>query len=131
MLCGYALAGYDMLVDYLGAVTFELDKETATFDLPLPTRNFAWTRRVLLLVLAASVLIPLACLGVYGYYDFQRRYADAEELTERLARVANEHALKVMDLNQQLEARIVDMLGDSDDAAISSRQEALHRTLDE
>ncbi|WP_277183774.1 hybrid sensor histidine kinase/response regulator [Caballeronia sp. BR00000012568055] len=105
--------------------------ETATLDLPLPTRNFALTRRVLLLVLAASVLIPLACLSIYGYYDIQRRYVDAEELTERLSRVANEHALKVLDLNQQLEARVVDMLGDSDDANITSRQEALHRTLDD
>lgn len=73
--------------------------ETATLDLPLPTRNFVLTRRVLLLVLAASILIPFACLGIYGYYDYARRYADAEELTERLARVANEHALKVLDLN--------------------------------
>ncbi|WP_250453267.1 ATP-binding protein [Caballeronia sp. ATUFL_M2_KS44] len=104
--------------------------ENGTLDLPLPSRNFALTRRVLLLVLAASVLVPLACLCIYGYYDFQRRFADAEELTERLARVANEHALKVLDLNQQLETRVVDMLGDSDDANISGRQEALHHALD-
>jgi signal transduction histidine kinase len=105
--------------------------ETATLDLPLPTRNFALTRRVLLLVLAASIVIPLACLAIYGYYDYERRYSDAEELTERLARVVNEHALKVLDLNQQLESRIVDLLGDSDDAAITARQEALHHTLDD
>jgi signal transduction histidine kinase len=105
--------------------------ETATLDLLLPARNFAQTRRVLWFVLAASILIPLACLSIYGYYDFQRRYADAQELTERLTRVADEHALKVLDLNQQLEARIVDMLGDSDDANISGRQDALHRTLDD
>ena len=105
--------------------------ETGTFDLPLPSRNFSLTRRVLLVVLAASVVIPLACIGIYGYYDYQRRVADAEELTERLARVANEHALKVLDLNQQLEARVVDLLGDSDDANIQSREEALHRALDD
>jgi len=105
--------------------------ENGTLDLPLPSRNFALTRRVLLLVLAASVLIPMACLCIYGYYDYQRRFADAEELTERLARVANEHALKVLDLNQQLETRVVDTLGDSDDANIASRQQALHRALDD
>ncbi|MFM0049243.1 hybrid sensor histidine kinase/response regulator [Caballeronia grimmiae] len=105
--------------------------ENGTLDLPLPSRNFALTRRVLLLVLAASVLIPMACLCIYGYYDYQRRFADAEELTERLARVANEHALKVLDLNQQLETRVVDTLGDSDDADIASRQQALHRALDD
>ena len=105
--------------------------ENGTLDLPLPSRNFALTRRVLLLVLATSVLIPMACLCIYGYYDYQRRFADAEELTERLARVANEHALKVLDLNQQLETRVVDTLGDSDDANIASRQQALHRALDD
>ncbi|MDR5808197.1 ATP-binding protein [Caballeronia sp. LZ019] len=105
--------------------------ENGTLDLRLPSRNFALTRRVLLLVLAASVLIPLACLCIYGYYDYQRRFADAEELTERLARIANEHALKVLDLNQQLETRVVDTLGDSDDASVASRQEALHRALDD
>jgi signal transduction histidine kinase len=125
-----APAGYDMPVDFTEPVRLN-SPESATFDLPLPTRNFALTRRVLLLVLAASVLIPLGCLGIYGYYDFQRRYADAEELTERLSRVANEHALKVMDLNQQLEARIVDMLGDDDDAAIGEREVSLHNTLDD
>lgn len=92
--------------------------ENATLDLPLPARNFAATQKVLLIVLAASIIIPLACLCIYGYYDLQRRFSDADELTERLTRVANEHALKVMDLNQQMERRIVDMLGDSNDADI-------------
>ncbi|SAK64549.1 periplasmic sensor hybrid histidine kinase [Caballeronia hypogeia] len=105
--------------------------ETATFDLPLPARNFASMRRVLLLVLGASILIPLACLCIYGYYDHQRRFADAQELTERLTRVADEHALKVIDLNEQLETRIADQLGDSNDALVKSREEALHRTLDD
>jgi signal transduction histidine kinase/CheY-like chemotaxis protein len=105
--------------------------ENATFDLPLPARNFASMRKVLWVVLGASIVIPLACLGVYGYYDHQRRFADARELTERLTRVADEHALKVIDLNQQLETRIVDLLGDNDDAAIKSREEGLHRTLDD
>nr|WP_087086510.1 hybrid sensor histidine kinase/response regulator [Caballeronia catudaia] len=88
-------------------------------------------RKLLLLVLAVSIVIPLACLGIYGYYDHERRFADARELTERLTRVANEHALKVIDLNQQLETRIVDLLGDSDDATVKSRGEGLHRTLDD
>jgi signal transduction histidine kinase len=103
--------------------------ETANIDLPLPSRNFAETRRVLLFVLAASVLIPLACLLIYGYYDYARRFANADDLTERIARVADEHALKVFDLNQQLETRVVDMLGDSDDASIRNREESVHRAL--
>nr|WP_087039304.1 hybrid sensor histidine kinase/response regulator [Caballeronia arvi] len=76
-------------------------------------------RKLLLLVLAVSIVIPLACLGIYGYYDHERRFAE------------NEHALKVIDLNQQMETRIVDLLGDSDDATVKSREEGLHRTLDD
>lgn len=105
--------------------------ETANFDLPLPSRNFAATRRVLLVVLVASILIPLVCLVAYAYYDFERRVAAADEMVERVTRVADEHALKVMDLNQQLETRIVDLLADNDDANIRSREDTLHRTLDE
>ncbi|SAK87842.1 integral membrane sensor hybrid histidine kinase [Caballeronia fortuita] len=105
--------------------------ETATFDLPLPARHFASTRRVLLLVLCASVVVPLTCLCIYGYYDHQRRLAEARELTERVTRVADEHALKVIDLNEQLETRVVDLLGDSNDARIKSGEEGLHRTLDD
>ncbi|SAL77844.1 periplasmic sensor hybrid histidine kinase [Caballeronia terrestris] len=105
--------------------------ETATFDLPLPSRNFAETRRVLLLVLIGSILVPLVCLAVYGYYDYQRRIANADDLVERVVRVANEHAVKVIDLNQQLVTRIVDMLGESDDQNVSGREAQLHRTLDD
>ncbi|MDR5762637.1 ATP-binding protein [Caballeronia sp. LZ035] len=105
--------------------------ETATYDLPLPARNFASTRKMLLLVLATSIVLPLACLALYGYYDLQRRFSDAEDFTERLTRVADEHALKVIDLNQQLETRIVDLLGDSNDDAIRGREASLHHTLDE
>ncbi|MDR5747583.1 response regulator [Caballeronia sp. LZ029] len=105
--------------------------ETATFDLPLPARNFASMRKMLLLALCASVVIPLASLCIYGYHDHQRRFTEAQELTGRLTRIADEHALKVIDLNQQLETRIVDLLGDSDDASIKRREVGLHRTLDD
>jgi len=105
--------------------------ETATFDLPLPARNFASMRKMLLLALCASVVIPLASLCIYGYHDHQRRFAEAQELTGRLTRIADEHALKVIDLNRQLETRIVDLLGDSDDASIKRREVGLHRTLDD
>jgi hypothetical protein len=44
--------------------------ETATFDLPLPSRNFAEMCCVLLIVLIGSILIPFACLTAYGYYDY-------------------------------------------------------------
>nr|WP_229012928.1 ATP-binding protein [Paraburkholderia gardini] len=103
--------------------------ESSALDLPLPSRNFATTRRILLVVLAAAVLIPLVCLIGYGYYDYQRRVIDANDVTDRLVRVAQEHALKVLDLNHEMATRIVDLLGDSGDAEIRAQEAPIHRRL--
>jgi signal transduction histidine kinase/CheY-like chemotaxis protein len=103
--------------------------ERAADDLPLPLRNFAATRRVLLVVLAVSIVFPLACLAGYGYFDYQRRIADAGNQIDRLARVAEEQAVKVFDLNYQVSARLLDLLDDADDAAIRARQAPLHARL--
>jgi signal transduction histidine kinase len=103
--------------------------ESTPLDLPLPSRNFAETRRILLVVLAAAVLIPLVCLIGYGYYDYQRRTVDASDVTDRLVRVAQEHAIKVLDLNSEMATRIVDLLDDSDDQQIRAQEELVHRRL--
>jgi len=103
--------------------------ERAVVDLPLPLRNFAATRRILLVVLAASILFPLACLVGYGYLDYQRRIADSDDMIDRLARVSDEQAVKVLDLNQQISARILELLGGDDDAAIRAHEAELHQRL--
>ena len=103
--------------------------ERAVVDLPLPLRNFAATRRILLVVLAASILFPLACLVGYGYLDYQRRVADSGDIIDRLARVSEEQAVKVLDLNQQISARILELLRDDDAVAIRAREGALHQRL--
>jgi signal transduction histidine kinase/CheY-like chemotaxis protein len=99
--------------------------------LPLPLRNFAATRRILLIVLAASILFPVAFLLGYGYYDYQRRLADANDIADRIVRVADEQAVKVLDLNREMSMRIVEMLGNSDDASIRANQKAIHERLSE
>ncbi|WP_144153445.1 hybrid sensor histidine kinase/response regulator [Paraburkholderia sp. BCC1885] len=103
--------------------------ERAVVDLPLPLRNFAATRRILLVVLAASILFPLGCLVGYGYLDYQRRIADADDMIDRLARVTEEQAVKVLDLNQQISARILELLDDEDEAAIHAHEADLHQRL--
>jgi hypothetical protein len=60
--------------------------ERAAIDFPMPSRNFAATRRVLLIVLAVSIVFPLTCLAGYGYFDYQRRIADSNDVIDRLAR---------------------------------------------
>jgi hypothetical protein len=103
--------------------------ERAAVDFPMPSRNFAATRRMLLIVLAVSVVFPLICLAGYGYFDYQRRIADSNDMIDRLARVAEEQAVKVLDLNQQMSSRIVELLGNDDDAQIRAREAMLHDRL--
>jgi len=103
--------------------------DSAALDLPLPLRNFAATRRILLIVLAASIIFPVVFLLGYGYYDYQRRMTDADDIADRVARVADEQAVKVLDLNREISTRIVEMLADSDDDHIRANQKAIHDRL--
>jgi signal transduction histidine kinase len=103
--------------------------ERVAVDFPMPSRNFAATRRVLLIVLAVSIVFPLACLAGYGYFDYQRRIADSNDMIDRLTRVSEEQAVKVLDLNQQMASRVVELLGDSNDAEVRARQQELHERL--
>ena len=103
--------------------------ERVSVDVPMPSRNFAATRRMLLIVLAVSIAFPLACLAGYGYFDYQRRIADANDMIDRIARVAEEQAVKVLDLNRQMASRVIELLGDSDDAQIRARGAELHARL--
>jgi signal transduction histidine kinase len=103
--------------------------ERAAVDFPMPSRNFAATRRVLLIVLAASIVFPLVCLAGYGYFDYERRIADSDDVIDRLARVTEEQAVKVLDLNQQMASRIIELLGNDDDAQIHAQEAALYDRL--
>jgi signal transduction histidine kinase len=103
----------------------------SALDLPPPIRDFAATRRVLLLVFVASVLIPLSCLAAYGYFDYQVRLENANDVVERLARVADEQAVKVMDLNKTMAREIVELLGQSDERQIVEHESELHRRLED
>jgi signal transduction histidine kinase len=100
-------------------------------DLPLPSRNFGATRRILSIVFAASVVIPLACLIGYAYFSYQRDISDVSDNIDRLSRVAEEQAVKVMDLNQEMASRIIELLGQGDDDDIHAREATLHRELDD
>ncbi len=105
--------------------------ERVAVDFPMPSRNFSATRRMLLVVLAVSILFPLACLAGYGYFDYQRRIADSNDVIDRLVRVTEEQAVKVLDLNQQMASRIVELIGTEDDAQIRAHASELNRQLRE
>jgi signal transduction histidine kinase len=103
--------------------------DSAALDSTLPSRNFAATRRILLVVLAASVILPISFLLGYGYYDYQRRMADGIDIADRVARAADEQAVKVLDLNREMGTRVVEFLGDGNDAQIRANQQAVHDRL--
>ncbi|OTP74307.1 hybrid sensor histidine kinase/response regulator [Caballeronia sordidicola] len=92
-------------------------------------RSFSSTRYILLFVLAISFLVPSAFLFAYGFYDYQRRISEANDIVDRIAQVAEEQALKVLDLNGEISGRIVDMLGDGDDLTIRDSEDTIHKSL--
>ncbi|AME23731.1 hybrid sensor histidine kinase/response regulator [Burkholderia sp. PAMC 26561] len=96
----------------------------------LPSRSFLATRRILYAALAISTVVPLVLVTSYGYYDYHRRFADANDLVDRNSRVADEQALKVVDLNREMGARIVELLGEGDDMTLKDSEDVIHRRLE-
>ncbi|OTP76261.1 PAS/PAC domain [Caballeronia sordidicola] len=96
----------------------------------LPSRSFLATRRILYAALAISTVVPLVLVTSYGYYDYHRRFADANDLVDRNSRVADEQALKVVDLNREMGARIVELLGEGDDMTLKDSEDVIHRQLE-
>ena len=91
---------------------------------------FLAARRALTLSLFASVLVPLTCLVVHGYLDYDRRLADINTRLLLLSRVAQEHALKMLDMNAALVARTMDLLGNKTRDEIRQREPQIHRRLE-
>lgn len=92
-------------------------------------RNFGVTQRALRLALLIAVAVPLACLSAYGYYDYRQRFHDAQALADRLARVAQEQAAKVLDLNQELLVRVLAALGDRSPPELRMSEAGLHAQI--
>ncbi|SAL76477.1 periplasmic sensor hybrid histidine kinase [Caballeronia terrestris] len=103
--------------------------DSSALDIPVPPRDFGATRRLLIIVLVASIVTPLFFIVGYGYFGYRSRIAESSEVIDRLARVAEEQAVKVLDLNREMSSRLVGMLGTDGDVQILARQEELHREL--
>ncbi len=95
----------------------------------VPERNFAAQRLTLYALLVAAVVLPCVYVAITAYTDYHARVADASDLVARNARVAEEHALKVFDLNVTLNERIVDLLDGLDAAAIRRESATIHQRL--
>lgn len=75
------------------------------------------------------LVLPLLVYGVVGVYRYQQIRAETELRLDRSLRIALEHALKVLDTSEMTLTRVLDALGDEEDAAIRGREPVLHRQL--
>ncbi len=92
----------------------------------LPTPDFKGMRWVLRLALAAAIVFPLVFILVSAYWNFKDRVASASDITLRSTRIAEEHALKLFDIDAALSARLSDALGTHTDAEIRHNEAFYH-----
>jgi signal transduction histidine kinase/CheY-like chemotaxis protein len=103
--------------------------ENLVLEIPVPPRDFGSTRRMLIAAFVASLLTPLLFIAVYGYFGYQTRISDSSEGIDRLSKVAEEQAAKVLDVTQEMSLRIMALLGEDDDLQLRARQLSLHKFL--
>ncbi|MEX3923355.1 ATP-binding protein [Paraburkholderia sp. BR10936] len=102
-------------------------------DAPFPAapgHDFTVRRRTLLALLVAAIVLPCLYVAAMAYNDLRAREADATDTTLRTVRVAEEHALKVFDMNEALDARVVDLVRDLNDDGIRASEPQIHEKLD-
>ncbi|QBR00293.1 response regulator [Paraburkholderia pallida] len=95
-----------------------------------PSHDFTVRRRTLIALLLAAIVLPCLYVATMAWNDLRTREADATDATLRTVRVAEEHALKVFDMNDALDARIVDGVEDLDDDGIRVNEAQIHEKLD-
>lgn len=95
----------------------------------VPEQNFQVRRMTLLALLVAAIVLPCLYVAIMAFSDLRTREADATNMTLRTVRVAEEHALKVFDMNETLDTRIVDLTEGLDDDGIRAREAAIHRKV--
>ncbi|CAN7639313.1 response regulator [Trinickia sp. LjRoot230] len=95
----------------------------------LPEPDFAVRRITLIVLLGAAIILPCVYAAAMAYSDFRTRVAAATDATVRTVRIAEEHALKVFDLNETLNARIDDLVRGLDNDNIRAQEAGIHDAL--
>ncbi|HTJ93923.1 MAG TPA: response regulator [Pararobbsia sp.] len=98
-------------------------------DYAAPPRDLYKIRRALKAVLVLAIVLPLGYLAIYGRLDLHRRQIQANENIDRLARVAQEHAVKIVDMNAELQSRVLDGLNNRPASDISHDQRQIYYWL--
>jgi signal transduction histidine kinase/CheY-like chemotaxis protein len=82
-------------------------------DTSHPARDFARLRRALIVLLVATVVLPSGFLLFYGFASWHKALDDANGYASRSARIAEEQALKVFELNDDVRDRVLHVIHDA------------------
>ncbi|WP_206996514.1 hybrid sensor histidine kinase/response regulator [Trinickia mobilis] len=95
----------------------------------VPEPDFAVRRFTLIALLIAAIVLPCVYVAASAYASFRARVAEATDITLRTVRIGEEHALKVFDLNETLDARIDDLVRGLDNEAVRAQEATIHEKL--
>lgn len=84
--------------------------------------------RTLRTLLVLCLLVPLLIYGTFAAYRYRQVHEEAEVRLDRALRIANEHALKVLETNESLLQHVND-LAEGIETAPAARRAFLHRQL--
>lgn len=95
----------------------------------MPEPDFAVRRLTLIVLLAAAIVLPAVYAAVVAVSSYRAGVASATDATVRTVRIAEEHALKVFDLNETLDARVDDLVRGLGNDAIRAHEAEIHNKL--
>jgi hypothetical protein len=78
---------------------------------------------------AAAFLLPLLALVAAGAFLYRQAFQEAGQNLDASVRIAQEHALKMLETNEMLLERMLDLLGTDTDAQLLARSAELHERL--
>ncbi|HKY02027.1 MAG TPA: ATP-binding protein [Burkholderiales bacterium] len=103
------------------------DSEAGGSILHIPQLNR--TRAILRALLSLAILLPCVFVLWYAWNSYQEMREEVEHEVERVVGVAEEHAVKVLEINEQINARVVALLDDRSDPSIKRNSEKYYALL--
>ena len=104
-------------------------------DVASPSSALAASRQRTLRRLRAVILLafalPLLALVCTALLLYRQAFVQAEAQLDAASRIAQEHALKMLETNEMVLARMLDLLGGDSDAELLARSGELHERLNE
>lgn len=89
-------------------------------------RTLAWLRAMVVL----AIVLPALVFAGLAFYMHDEEFRAASGRLDRVARIAEEHGLKLFETNEMLLQRMLDLLGQSSDEELLQRSAELHDRLE-